>query len=134
MGTAGSRRRPNHGHERLPHSVSFISIESHLESASLLNHQFSRTCIPGRFNGRNACGHADVVPHEVDPVVIHIELDLDVRALPTESCPRIAGYALGVWAAEGFEKPRKFFDPSESLRLHYFNAGKGSDTPENVIF
>ena len=47
---------------------------------------------------------------------------------------KTSGLFLGVWAAEGFEEPKKFFDPSESFRLHYFNVGKGSDTLENVFF
>ena len=41
---------------------------------------------------------------------------------------------LGVWAAEGFENSRKFFGPSESLRLHYFNVGKRSGTPRKRLF
>ncbi len=45
---------------------------------------------------------------------------------------RYSDAALGVWAAEGFENSSNFFGPSESLRLHYFNVGKGSGTPENV--
>lgn len=39
----------------------------------------------------------------------------------------------GVWAAEGFENSRSFFDPSELLRLHHFEVGHGPGTSETSI-
>lgn len=40
---------------------------------------------------------------------------------------------LRAWAAEGFKNSRIFFNASESLRLHYFKAGKGSH-PQKRLF